>query len=910
MGPFCNKKRVQDSFYKETLSFPNSCFSQADRKSSTRGRGQRTPTQRGSGEIKLGRSRIFLSNFTGSQEKREITTYNRSVQTEFLSEHSVFLETANKVRQSILPNDWAFSLDLTDAYLHVPIHWRSKKYLRFCIKGQTFQFKALPFGLATSPFVFTSLMVTKATHLRRRSVVLFPYLDDWLVRNQIRADILRDQQFTIKLISSLGLIINEKESDLIPAQNFVFIGMEFLTHKNIVRVPWDRVQDILSLVLWFKKQEQVSARLFLSLLGKLSAAAQFVVLGRLHLRSLQMALFAQWKPHVLPLEHCILINMQIKSHLEWWNSRERFAQGVLLKSPLPSHTLFTDASLSGWGAHLEPEGLLFHGVWSLDQSALHINVLEMKAILLALKQCHQHVNNTTVMIATDNSSVVAYLRKQGGTHSPSLCMEVWETLRWCDKRNINLLVRHVPGKTNILADRLSRLSKPISTEWCLDQAVCNLVLSVTGYPNIDLFATLLNNRLTTSLCFPYSRRQSFSNRRSINELGPDPCVRISSVRSDSGNNQQDSSTSVQNCSSSPILARSILIPRVTSATSSASHQASCKTASVNTTAVCEKQYRKPQTPRLDIVRKSIRDRSFSEKVAEHASKARRISTRKVYDLKWNIFSRWCHIREIDPVMASPGNVADFLLHMFQEKKCQVSTVKGYRSTISNTLKFKSGQNIGSDPIIFELIKYMELQRPVQRSLAPKWDLSCVLSSLCGEPFEPLHRASRFYLTLKTVFLLAMATARRVSEIHALSIDPNLCPVRAIKGYLKVTEPIRNNRTRLFLPLKGNHDINKGSISRWISYTIRLAYKNLSKSKVALLKIKAHELRALSASWSYFNKTPVEDVIKAAVWSSRSTFAKFYLRDLNRQVENLRLLGPVVSAQKVVEGPSGLSNQDC
>ena len=138
----------------------------------------------------------------------------------------------------------------------------------------------------------------------------------------------------------------------------------------------------------------------------------------------------------------------------------------------------------------------------------------------------------------------------------------------------------------------------------------------------------------------------------------------------------------------------------------------------------------------------------------------------------------------------------------------------------------------------------------------------------------------------------------------------LCPVRAIKRYLKVTEPIRKNRTRLFLPLKGNHDINKGSISGWITYTIRLAYKNLSKSKVALLKTKAHELRALSAFCSYFNKTPVEDVIKAAVWSSRSTFAKFYLRDLNRQVENLRLLGPVVSAQKVVGGPSGLSNQGC
>ena len=169
------------------------------------------------------------------------------------------METFNKVRQAIQPNDWAFSLDLTDAYLQV----------------------------------FTRLMVAIATYLRKRAIVLFPYLDVWLVRNQVRQEILRDRQFTIELIMSLGLIINEEKSDLVPSQNFVFIGMEFLTHKNIVRVPLDRVQDILELLLWFQKQKHVSARVFLTLLGKLSAAAQFVVLGKLHLRPLQMALFAQ-----------------------------------------------------------------------------------------------------------------------------------------------------------------------------------------------------------------------------------------------------------------------------------------------------------------------------------------------------------------------------------------------------------------------------------------------------------------------------------------------------------------------------------------------------------------------------------------------------------------------------------------
>lgn len=413
----------------------------------------------------------------------------------FLNIQSFSMETVNKVRNSIYPNDWAISLDLTDAYLHVPIHVTSRKYLRFCLKGRVFQFRALPFGLATSPFVFTRLMAVIATHLRIRAIILFPYLDDWLVRNQCCLQLNKDREFTLRLITSLGLIINQEKSDLIPSQNFIFIGMEFITQINVVRVPRDRVLGILDLISWIRRQTAVTARTFLSLLGKLSASAQFIVLGRLHLRPLQMALFAQWKPHVLPLEHKILLTQQIKHHLDWWLDRDRFTQGVILQQPPPVHTVFTDASCSGWGAHLEPEGLMCHGVWHQNQSLLHINILEMKAILLALKEFQHILSNSSVMIATDNSSVVAYLQREGGTHSPTLCMEVWETLLWCQEHGISLRVRHIPGRINILADRLSRSGKPISTEWSLNQLICNSIFLMTGHPNIDLFATRLNNRL-------------------------------------------------------------------------------------------------------------------------------------------------------------------------------------------------------------------------------------------------------------------------------------------------------------------------------------------------------------------------------------------------------------------------------
>ena len=151
-----------------------------------------------------------------------------------------------------------------------------------------------------------------------------------------------------------------------------------------------------------------------------------------------------------------------------------------------------------------------------------------------------------------------------------------------------------------------------------------------------------------------------------------------------------------------------------------------------------------------------------------------------------MFSDWASERKVDPVKASPYevHVADFLTYLFSVKKCQVSTIKGYRSTISNTLKFSSRKDIGTHPVISELISF-EIQRPVSRSLAPKWDLAFVLSCLCKAPFEPLQEAKLIHLSMKTAFLLTMATARCVSEIHALSIEKNLFRFSSVDGSLIV-----------------------------------------------------------------------------------------------------------------------------
>ena len=97
-------------------------------------------------------------------------------------------------------------------------------------------------------------------------------------------------------------------------------------------------------------------------------------------------------------------------------------------------------------------------------------------------------------------------------------------------------------------------------------------------------------------------------------------------------------------------------------------------------------------------------------------------------------------------------------------------------------------------------------------------------------------------------------------------DRLLCPIRALKCYLKMTSFYHQNRTRLFLPIKSNQDIVKASVSRWISYTIKLAYRKLTSRDISFLKIKAHKVRALSSSWAHFDKVPLDEILKAVVWN--------------------------------------------
>ena len=175
-------------------------------------------------------------------------------------------------------------------------------------------------------------------------------------------------------------------------------------------------------------------------------------------------------------------------HLLWWTKETNVLLGQPLHPLRHAIQIFTDASKEGWGAHLGD--FTARGTWSVPESHLHINFLELKAVLLALKRFQHLVQGKVVLVATDNTTVVAYINKEGGMRSGSLCALLWPLLCWCNLRQAILKARHIPGRLNMIADKLSRQGQIIQTEWSLHQ-VFNLLVQT----QVDMFATKYNCKL-------------------------------------------------------------------------------------------------------------------------------------------------------------------------------------------------------------------------------------------------------------------------------------------------------------------------------------------------------------------------------------------------------------------------------
>ena len=332
------------------------------------------------------------------------------------------------------------------------------------------------------------------------------------------------------------------------------------------------------------------------------------------------------------------------------------------------------------------------------------------------------------------------------------------------------------------------------------------------------------------------------------------------------------------------------------------------------------------------------------------AQAQKPSTMSVYEGKWQVFASWCRERDTNPLQANLPMIADFLCELHEDKKLAYSTIDGYRTALGHMMKAFQGIDLARDPHISSLFANFARDSSRQVSRLPKWDLAFVLQVLTMAPFEPLDKAPLNLLTLKTVFLVTLASGRRRSEIHALTReslmraedwtsvtvspcmefvaktelankgvkvlnsltlqslsaivgsempeDLTLCPVRALRIYIQRTDLTRTEtQKKLFMSYKKNFkkDISKNTISGWLRKMVLHAYDQGTPEVKRLFKVKAHDVRSMAASWAFFHNASVDNIMAACSWKCHNTFTSFYLRDLTRIQGDMLALGPIIAA---------------
>ena len=453
---------------------------------------------------------------------------------------------------------------------------------------------------------------------------------------------------------------------------------------------------------------------------------------------------------------------------------------------------------------------------------------------------------------------------------------------------------------------------------------------------------------TGNLCISSSRPSVLRSRRHVSLLGRNVRLCLSSIPLSSSSASQDQAIRLQDHSYCTSLAKTSMVSRTSASVLCQASETSFQTrssVSVQGKSGTSKA-RVSSSSRLATLREGLRQKGFSEGATSHISKSVRQSTGIVYEAKWAIFCDWCSGRDIDPVRVTVQQLADFLVYLFEIKRLVPSTIKGYRSAIGRTISLLGGPDFGQNEYISLLVRSFSLERPKQNKLVPQWNLGLVLAALNSPPFEPAEEVDLRFLYYKCCFLLALASGRRRSEIHAFSVsdsclrfnrnkssvtlltDPCFlgknqipdrgaepviipalpedassrlsCPIRILSIYLDRTKNSRPaNNTRLFLPLKkGISDISAKTISSWICRTILLAYESSGEKFLNRHAVKAHEVRALASSWALFNSASISEVLSAGFWRCQDSFTSFYLRSMSAQADSLFSLGPIVAAQHV------------
>jgi ribonuclease HI len=414
----------------------------------------------------------------------------------FLLKRKFKMEDQRTVQRNIRRMMWGASIDISKAYWQIPVDPEATPYLAFSYDNQTWAYTAMPFGLSTAPRTFTLLMRVCVQAIRQRwKLTASHFLDDLLFLHEDRQYLQESMPEIVRFLEWLGWVVNKEKSDLIPKQQFIYLGLQWDTTAPSVCLPKDQVhsklQSLHRLETTLLTNTLTTARTLARTIGDLGSSRFQHRQASLHLKqmdALKLAAIATsgWDgPVLLPSPPPTALTEDIA----WWKETLRTNTPRYIAEIPPQAILWTDASPIGWGAHVlihsSNSSILMHGRWRRKATS---NALECAAVERALRTLRRTAEGKalrSIIVRSDNTTTCFNINRQNScdTLLPSLL----SLLRFLERSEIQVVAEHVAGVDNSIADKLSRISP--GGDYSLKQEHLEKLLQRWGLQiDADLFA--------------------------------------------------------------------------------------------------------------------------------------------------------------------------------------------------------------------------------------------------------------------------------------------------------------------------------------------------------------------------------------------------------------------------------------
>ena len=361
-----------------------------------------------------------------------------------------------------------------------------------------YMYIVIPFGLTSAPRLFTKLLKPFLAHLRSLGFVVTFYLDDGWQKGDTFEGCLKNCEVTYNVLVSCGFIPNDKKSVLIPTQKIEILGHIVDSVKMCVTLPAAKTQKIVALCEELLHAGYFSIRHLAKVIGSLISCTKVCVLGQLHYCSMERLKVEALRSHNAKWDKTVYLNDKCFTDLSWWISHLPHAIAPVRRNN-PEITVYSDACDYGWG--MVVNGVIANGHFSEKELPLSINTKETLAIWYGLKSHIDLLKNKHVLLQSDNTTAISYVKKFGGMQSElrdKIASDIWNfaVLHGCW-----LSISHISGSSNIDADIASRILSE-KTEWEICPKVFKQLCRHFNFePEVDLFASHLNSKVKTYYSF-------------------------------------------------------------------------------------------------------------------------------------------------------------------------------------------------------------------------------------------------------------------------------------------------------------------------------------------------------------------------------------------------------------------------